>query len=158
MLPVAPIVLLGALVYTFTSFLRYVSGRQWSSALTILVAWAGGVGSVFLFAETQFGDQVRVGTVAVASFNLSTKLLIGFLASSLFAAFRDLTKAVDNTQTTKMPSLIAPKAAPIPRRTGVGDVALAPEYQKVSDATHANALADHAASTARKRAPRRTGK
>lgn len=103
---VVPIVLLGALVYSFTNFLRYLAGKQYGSAITQGVVWAAGIGAVYLFAETQFGSQVHIGDLPVDQFDFATRLMVGFLASSLFAAFHDVKTAIDTSQSAAVPKLV----------------------------------------------------
>lgn len=106
MFPIAPLLLLGTLVFTFVNFLRYLSARQWSAVVTQLIAWAAGVIGVFLFRMSDFASDVRIGERTLDQLDVWSALLLGLLATSLLSTLNELKKAVDNSDSAKVPSLL----------------------------------------------------
>jgi hypothetical protein len=102
---VAPLVLLAALVYKFTSFLKALRNQDWNAALTQLVVWAGGVIAVLLFAQTEWAESVAVGASSLADLEFWSQFVLGLEAASLTSAFYDLRKGFDGSDSAREPAL-----------------------------------------------------
>lgn len=101
-----PLVLLGALVYKFVDFLKYLRVGDWNAAGTQAIAWVAGIVAVILFAATDFGKSIDVGGQALSDLNFASTLVIGLSATSLFSTVYDLKSAVDRTDSGKTPALV----------------------------------------------------
>lgn len=101
-----PLALLGALVYKFVDFFKYVRIGDWNAAGTQVIAWLGGVVAVVLFAKTNFGATIDLGGQPLSTLNFASQLVIGLSATSLFSAFYDFKSAVDRTDSAKTPALV----------------------------------------------------
>lgn len=102
---IAAVALLGALAYKLTDFLRFVSGRDLKAAMTQAIAWASGVGAVFMFAASDFGSQVEVNGMTLDEFNAVSLIILGMSASSVFGFANDALSAVDQTRTSQKPGM-----------------------------------------------------
>ncbi len=103
----APIALLGALVYKFVDFLKFVKVGDWNSAGTQAVAWLAGILAITLFANSDFSTGIEFGGQSLASLNFVSQVVIGLSATSLFSAFYDVKRALDNSDSAKTPPLIS---------------------------------------------------
>ncbi len=82
----APIALLGALVYKFVDFLKFVKVGDWNSAGTQAVAWLAGIW-LLRFRQLGFSTGIEFGGQSLASLNFVSQVVIGLSATSLFSAF-----------------------------------------------------------------------
>ncbi len=103
----APLALLGALVYKFVDFLKFVRVKDWNSAGTQAVAWLAGILAITLFANSDFSSGIDFGGQALGSLNFVSQVIVGLSATSLFSAFYDVKRALDNTDSAKTPALIS---------------------------------------------------
>ena len=101
-----PVALVGALVYALINFLKQLTNKQWSAALTQVCTWLGGVIVVVLASRSSFGPNVVVAGVPLSAANAADLAIIGLSASSLFSAFYDFKRAVDNTDSASTSSLL----------------------------------------------------
>lgn len=102
---IAPLLLLGALIYKFIDFLKYVTNKDWNAAGTQAIAWLAGVAGVFLFASTTFARTNEIGGMSFAALGVGDKVFIGLMATSIFSAAYDFKKSFDNNDSAKTPSL-----------------------------------------------------
>ncbi len=109
----APLALLGALVYKFVDFLKFVRARNWNAAVTQLVAWAAGILAITLFANSDFASGIDFSGKTLDSLNFLSQVIIGLSATSLFSAFYDVKRAIDNTDSAKTPALVT-EVTPLP--------------------------------------------
>lgn len=101
-----PLAVLGALVYKFTDFLKYLKAGDWNAVGTQLVVWVAGVAAVALFAHSAFAGNIPVfGDLTLATTAFAEQIIIGLSASSLFSAAYDAKKAIDGSDSAKTPSL-----------------------------------------------------
>jgi hypothetical protein len=105
-IPFVPLLALGTLVFTVVNFLKFVKAKDWNAAVTQGIAWIAGVVVVALFAQTQFAEQLRVGTLRFSQMTFATQLFFGLIATSLLSTLNEFKKAIDNTDTAGTPSLI----------------------------------------------------
>jgi hypothetical protein len=101
-----PLVVLGALVYKFTDFLKYLRAGDWNAVATQAIVWTAGIAAVALFAHSAFAGDIPVfGDITLATTAFAEQAIIGLSASSLFSAAYDAKKALDSTDSAKTPSL-----------------------------------------------------
>lgn len=99
--------LIGALVYSVINFLKYVRARDVNAAGTQLCVWVAGVGVVFLASTAAVTNQFVFNGTALVHMDTGSKIIIGLMASSLFATVpHDLKKAFDNSDSAATPPLI----------------------------------------------------
>lgn len=102
----APLVLLGALVYKFVDFLKFVKTKDWNATVTQLTAWLSGVVAITLFAHSDFGSGIDLGGFSLESLNFVSQIVVGLSATSLFSAFYDVKSALDVTDSARTPALV----------------------------------------------------
>lgn len=105
-MPFVPLAAMGALVFTLINFLKMVTNKQWSPALTQLISWVAGIIVVVGFAQTDWADTVTFGDRALSSLNGSSQLVLGLMAASLFGVVKEVTKAIDGSDSAAKPPLI----------------------------------------------------
>jgi len=101
-----PIVALGLVVYTLTNFVKYVRNREWSSAVTLVLAWVVGVAAVWLFGATAWGAQVNVGEKSLDLLSFADKLVVGLVVMSAGSTLYDLKRSFDSSDSAATPALI----------------------------------------------------
>ena len=101
-----PVVVLAALVLKFTDWLKLVSAKDWNAVITQLTAWAAGVGGVALVAQTDFASAVPVGDFTLATLNGWSLIVAGLSLASTASVGYDFKRALDTTDSAKMPSLV----------------------------------------------------
>lgn len=131
MAPFSAITAFGTLVFTFVNALRLASGTFLASApdedrptnrsglVTQLIAWAGGVAAITIAAHTQFAPDIQFGTLALNNMDGWTLVFTGLIASSLLSTFNQLKKAIDPSDSARMPSLLTGTTAPDARTAAV---------------------------------------
>lgn len=114
-MPFVPLVAMGALVFTLVNFLKSLTSRNFSAAITQLIAWVAGVAVVALVAHTDYADGVDVGGRALSTLNGSSQFFIGLMAASIFGVVTQTIKAIDNKDTAAQPTLVpSAETHPIP--------------------------------------------
>ncbi len=83
----APLAFLGALVYKFVDFLKFVKAKDWNAAGTQLVAWVAGIVAITLFANSDFAAGIDLGGRSLDSLNFVSQVIVGLSATSLFFFF-----------------------------------------------------------------------
>jgi len=100
----AVLAFIGALVYSLINFVAYLLAGNWSPVKKMLTAYVVGVAIVALVAETQWGASLVFFDVALSDANVAEKIILGLSATSIFNAFTDIRKAIDNTDTARVPT------------------------------------------------------
>lgn len=98
--------ILGALVYKFVDFLKYLKSGDTNAAVTQLIAWVSGVVAISLFAHSDFATSIDLGGQSLPSLNFVSQVIVGLSATSLFSAFYDLKSALDNKDSARTPALV----------------------------------------------------
>lgn len=107
-MPFVPLAAMGALVFTLINFLKNVTNKLWPPVVTQIVSWAAGIMVVMLFANTDWAKTISFGGTALADLNGISQLVIGLMAASLFGVVKEVTAAIDNTDSANKPSLVPP--------------------------------------------------
>lgn len=108
-----PLALLGALVYKFVDFLKFVKVKDWNAAGTQVVAWISGIVAITLFANSDFAAGIDLSGLSLESLNFVSQVIVGLSATSLFSSFYDIKRAIDNTDSARTPALIS-ESTPAP--------------------------------------------
>jgi hypothetical protein len=95
-----------ATVLKVIDFLRYARSGDLNGVLTQLCAWLAGVGVVLLVAETQWAKGIEIGNIALANMGFWSLVFAGVQISSGASAVKDLSKAIDNNNTSQIPTLL----------------------------------------------------
>jgi len=99
-----PIAMIGALCYTLVNFLRYLSAKEWQSALSIGILWVAGFVTIMVLAASAYAGSIAIFGITLSTMNIADKIIIALLTSSLYSPVKDLFKSIDNTQSGVMPA------------------------------------------------------
>jgi hypothetical protein len=104
-------VLLGALAFTLTDFVKSARGRDVNGVVTQVTAWAIGLIVVFLgsAAHVTSGWKVING-VRINDLDVWSKVIVGVLYSSLFGFGNQIVSAIDGTRSSAKPQIVPPPA------------------------------------------------
>jgi hypothetical protein len=105
-IPFVPLAALGTLVFTFVNTLRFLVARDWSAVVTQVVAWAAGGVGIFVVQATDFASAVRIGDLTLDQLGFWSTLLLGLVAASLLSTLNEIKKAVDRSDSARVPPLI----------------------------------------------------
>lgn len=100
-----PVAMAGALLWKVIDFLKALRAGDWNKVVTQLVAWAAGVGVLFLVASTQFAAEITVGKFNLDALDGSTKFFVGLMLSSIVGVTYSVKKAIDGTDSDSQPPL-----------------------------------------------------
>ncbi len=97
---IAPIALLGGLIYALTTFARRVFPVKVDGWKAQLLSFVVGLGTVFLVsASSLVGTTFKINGIALNDLDFYSKVILGLLATGLFATVpNDLFKAIDNNR------------------------------------------------------------
>jgi hypothetical protein len=98
-----PLLAATALIWKAVDFVRFIRARDTDSALTQLVVWAVGVAVTFLLAGTNYADGIVIGDLSLGRANWESLLLIGLSLGSSASALVDFKRAIDNTDSARVP-------------------------------------------------------
>lgn len=101
-----PLVALAGLVFAFNNFLKFLSGKDFKSAVTQLIVWASGVAGIFIAAQTDFAGGIRIGDEALSTLNGWSLLFVGLTFASVASTLNEVKKALDSSDTAKTPPMI----------------------------------------------------
>jgi hypothetical protein len=96
-----PLAVLGALVYKFVDFLKFITNKDWNGVKTQIVAWCSGIVGIALFAKSDFSSVITFGDLSLQSINFASQVILGLSATSIFSAFYDLKKSIDSSDSAK---------------------------------------------------------
>lgn len=77
-----------------------------SAVLTQLLAWAGGIGAIFLFAATDYASSVGAAGTTLNNVSGATLVLVGLMMSSSASVLVDFKQSIDNSDTAAKPPLL----------------------------------------------------
>lgn len=109
-----PTAAMGALVFTLVNFLRFLTNKDWTSAITQLTSWVAGVVVTFLVAATDWANGIDVGGTALSVLNGSSLVFVGLMSSSIFGVVKNVIQGFDNQDSARMPPLVPPKTLEVP--------------------------------------------
>lgn len=112
-----PLLAASTLVWKAVDFVKYLLARDKNATITQLTTWLGGVGVTGLLANSDFAENIEIGSALLGSMNWPSIILVGLsLGSSASSAF-DLKKALDGSDSAKTPQMVQsswPPPAPKP--------------------------------------------
>lgn len=101
-----PVIAMGALTLKLIDFLRYVRAADINGICTQLAAWIAGVVVVLLVAQTDWADGISVGDMNLHTLGFWSLVFYGLSAGSGASLVKDSLKAVDNTNSAAIPTLV----------------------------------------------------
>ncbi len=104
-----------ALVLKIIDFLRYARAGDINGVLTQLCTWVAGVCSILLVAQTAWADGIEVGDVALSKLGFWSLFFAGLTLASTASLAKDALKAIDNSNSSKIPTLLPNAGVPTPR-------------------------------------------
>jgi hypothetical protein len=113
---------LAALVLKFMDFLRYLKAGDVNGIVSQLIVWISGVGALLLVAQTQWAGEIAVGDTTLSRLSFWSIVFAGMSIASVASAGKDFFKAVDSSNTAKIPTLLSagPPARRVPGEPDVG--------------------------------------
>lgn len=99
--------LVAAISTKFVDFSKYVKAGDRNGALTQLYAWLVGVVLILGLAKSGLANDVYLpfSDLPLEKYGTVAQILVGLSPGSLGGVFIDAKKAVDNTDSAKLPSL-----------------------------------------------------
>ncbi len=101
-----PAIAMITLVIKLIDFSRYARARDTNGIVTQLVTWAAGIVVVMLAAQTDWAADLSVGEFSLAELGLWSQVFWGLSFASTASFSKDFTKAVDNTNSAAIPTLL----------------------------------------------------
>lgn len=114
----APLAALTATIFTVISLLRYVRGRDWNGAATILTVWVAGVVVLLLFAQSTWAETLVIPGLAdqpLSTLNFASLVILGLQLGSTATAFNEIRGAIDQSSSTAKPKLVPSSTPAEPR-------------------------------------------
>lgn len=117
-----PALAMAALILKFMDFLRYLKAGDMNGIVSQLIVWFSGVGALLLVAQTQWSNGISVGDTTLNRLSFWSIVFAGMSIASVASAGKDLLKAVDTSNTAKIPTLLpaGPARRPVPGEPDVG--------------------------------------
>lgn len=109
-----PAVAMLALVLKVVDFLRYAKAGDLNGVVTQLIVWISGVAVLLLVAQTTWASTISVSGVTLSHLSFWSVVFAGFTVSSGASLVKDTLKAVDNTNSAALPTLLPPGPASPP--------------------------------------------
>jgi hypothetical protein len=101
---------LTVLVKKVVDLLRYLNAREMNGVVTQLVVWAAAVGAVMLAAHTAWASTSLVSGVALSQMNVWSQVYLGLTVGSASSLVQDAVKAVDSSDSARIPPLVTRSA------------------------------------------------
>lgn len=103
-----PTVAMAALILKVLDFLRYAANRDLNGVVTQITAWVAGVVVVCLVAQTTWAAGIPLGGMPLSKLGFWSQVFAGLTVASTASFGKDIIKSVDNQNTAKIPTLLAP--------------------------------------------------
>lgn len=101
------------MIIKLIDFSRYARAKDLNGVVTQLAAWGAGILVLFLVAQTNWAPTIIIGDTALNKLGIWSLVFAGMSAASVASVAKDTLKAVDNTNSAAMPTLLP---APQPKR------------------------------------------
>jgi hypothetical protein len=108
---------IGTVVFTAVNFIRFFLAGDKSSAGSQILAWASGIGGALIVAHTGLAAAFVFGAKPLNQLSLYSQGLVGLMAASSISVVNEVKKAIDNTDSARVPTLRTSRArVQIPRK------------------------------------------
>lgn len=101
-----PSVAMVALIIKVIDFLRYARARDINGVFTQASTWVAGVIVLLLVSQTEWAAHMDIGGFALSRLGFWSQVFYGLSAASLASVAKDTLKAVDNTNSAQIPTLL----------------------------------------------------
>lgn len=101
-----PAVAMVTLILKLIDTLRYAGARDVNGVITQLSTWAAGILVVLLVAQTDWADGIAIGDRSLGTLGFWSLVFYGMSAASAASLAKDTLKAVDNTNSAAIPTLV----------------------------------------------------
>lgn len=101
-----PAVAMVALLIKVIDTLRYLRAGDINGVLTQVSAWVAGIIVVVLVAQTDWADGIQIGDRSLGVLGIWSLVFYGMSAGSTASFAKDTLKAVDNSNSAAIPTLI----------------------------------------------------
>jgi hypothetical protein len=101
-----PVAAMAVLILKLIDFARYCRAADLNGVITQLSAWAAGVIVVFLVAQTDWASGIGVGDQNLETLNAWSLFFYGLSVGSGASLIKDSIKAIDNTNSAQIPTLM----------------------------------------------------
>jgi hypothetical protein len=101
-----PLLALSALVWKLVDWLKMVRQGKWNGVWTQAIVWGAGIVGVFLAAQTDYASGISIGDKTLTQLNGWSKVFVGLQFASLTSVGFDTKKALDASDSAKMPPLL----------------------------------------------------
>jgi hypothetical protein len=101
-----PAIAMAALILKLIDFLRYLRAADVNGICTQLAVWVAGVVVVLLVAQTDWADGIAVGDQNLHTLSFWSLVFFGLSVGSGASFAKDISKAVDNTNSAAIPTLV----------------------------------------------------
>ena len=99
---------IGTVVFTAVNFIRFALAGDKSSAAGQVLAWASGIAAALIIAHTDLATAFVFGAKPLNQLNLVSQGLAGLMAASSISVVNEIKKAIDNTDSARVPPLQRP--------------------------------------------------
>lgn len=103
---VIELALLGTLVWKVLDALKFLRNGDMNAFITQVASWAIGTGVLALAGASTVGGGIEVGGKAVSSLNFADMVLLGSSVASFASVGFDVKKALDGSDSAKVPPLL----------------------------------------------------
>lgn len=104
-----PSLAMAVLTLKIVDFARYARAGDLNGVFTQLASWIAGVVVVLLVAQTTWSDGIQIGGTNMHKLGFWSLVFYGLSAGSTASLGKDTLKAVDNTNSAAIPTLIPPR-------------------------------------------------
>lgn len=101
-----PAIAMITLVIKIIDFLRYARARDLNGVFSQAAVWFAGIIVVMLAAQTDWAATLRVGDLSLNQLGLWSQVFWGLSFASTASFGKDVTKAVDNSNSAAIPTLL----------------------------------------------------
>lgn len=101
-----PVVAMAALTLKLIDLARYGRAGDVNGIVTQLASWTAGVLVVLLVAQTDWADGIEIGDMNLSTLGFWSLVFYGMSAGSAASVVKDSLKAVDNTNSAAIPTLV----------------------------------------------------
>lgn len=108
-----------ALIVKVIDFLRYAKNRDINGVVTQATTWVAGVVVLVLVAQTTWAGIIAVSGVPLNKLGFWSLVFAGLTVSSGASLAKDTLKAIDNTNSARIPTLL-PTGPDVTEPTDVG--------------------------------------
>lgn len=103
-----PTIAMAILTLKIIDFIRYARAVDVNGMVSQLAAWAAGVVVALLVAQTVWSDGIQIGGSNMHKLGFWSLVFYGLSAGSTASLAKDTLKAVDNSNSAAIPTLVPP--------------------------------------------------